>query len=216
MLGVMIMKWNDAGTLFPWMINVAKVNKNGELFHVGGYLFCNKCGAVLSAPRQGALLSEPCRRHCPSGSKGRRKRMRKGLIPFKCYKNWPDGRSSKLRLRVSTLPFVRNESGENAQNLTTDDSSSDSASENDPISNDEIISPEVQAQVALACDKAWQSFSDSFLFDAAPLDELVTATSRRVVCKGLLNWTDSAAMAEMANHPEFDEFERGLVYWAAG
>ena len=109
---------------------------------------------------------------------------------------------------------MKNECGENVSQV--DHVLSESSGSDSEIANCESPSPEFQAQVAMACEKTWLHFVETLIFANRFLDEVAQVAGRSMVKSSLGSWVDSPSMMDMLEHPEFDEFERGLVNWVAG
>jgi hypothetical protein len=68
------------------------------LFHVGGFVFCTKCGSAISTNRKCVLWGE-CNKTLAEGSQPRINKLKDGRC-ISGLASWPDGRPKHARLHV--------------------------------------------------------------------------------------------------------------------
>jgi hypothetical protein len=90
------------------------VSKTHDAWFGAGLVFCRKCGFIAAGGRKNLGIFEPCRWstegvQIPEGSKYRRSRSIQGKHPDCTAKKWPDGRSSKVKVRMEQVKWQPNQ-----------------------------------------------------------------------------------------------------------
>ena len=90
-------RWDD----IPFQVH----ETHNPLVYIGGYVGCKTCGLYASVVRSNNGLTKPCRKECPTGTRGPVSRMQNGKHPRgKAGQEWPDG-SSTPTPRVVQAPM---------------------------------------------------------------------------------------------------------------
>ena len=76
------------------------VHSSHEAFHVGGAIFCAKCGATAAAATRRSLLLVACRGITPAGSVSRLRRLQSGKLTTNFGDNWLDGIGDANQIRA--------------------------------------------------------------------------------------------------------------------
>jgi hypothetical protein len=115
----------------PWK---TKVHSSHDAFHVGGYIFCKRCGSVAAFPASRSALFKTCAAatstewRLPEGSKYRLTKLSGGLHPELNTTRgavWPDGRVSSMVLYVHQLHTLEPAVAADTNSEVRDDSTSD-------------------------------------------------------------------------------------------
>ena len=194
-----------------------KVHESHDTAHVGGFVFCNRCGALAAVPASRSGLFKQCPAKAdvswklPPGSASRLASIQAGKHP-ECaadsakQKAWPDGRAGCVALGVHKCVSK-------AANLESGNSNEDDAKS---VASDQSAELWPEWEPPRSVIRAAQSLVTKMVTDAVEQDVAFDFQSLHLMLPSLCAGRFGRVLAIVGAHAETDALYSAIASWRIG